>query len=113
MEAAGRLRHRDWTLYDTAHAVFRPKHMTPEELEHGYSWIYERLFSHQSIWRRRPPDCRAAPTNRCTPDLYKPPQRVWELVIKRPSGHSACAAAVEMGRVRCRRGTVALSRSGM
>ena len=31
----GRLLHRDWTLYDTAHAVFRPKHMTPEELEHG------------------------------------------------------------------------------
>ena len=32
MEAEGRLLHRDWTLYDTAHVVFRPKHMTPEEL---------------------------------------------------------------------------------
>jgi len=30
MEAAGRLLHRDWALYDTAHAVFRPKHMSPE-----------------------------------------------------------------------------------
>src|SRR4029077_14002478 len=55
MEAAGRLLHRDWTRYDTAHAVFRPKHMSPEELEQGYSWIYDRLFSHASIWRRRPP----------------------------------------------------------
>ena len=36
MEAEGRLLHRDWTLYDTAHAVFRPKHMSPEELEQGY-----------------------------------------------------------------------------
>ena len=33
MEAEGRLLHRDWTLYDTGHVVFRPKHMTPEELE--------------------------------------------------------------------------------
>src|SRR5579863_6347992 len=54
MEAEGRLLHRDWTRYDTGHAVFRPKHMTPEELEQGYAWIYERLFSHASIWRRRP-----------------------------------------------------------
>jgi radical SAM superfamily enzyme YgiQ (UPF0313 family) len=60
MEAEGRLLHRDWTLYDTAHAVFRPKHMSPEELEQGYAWIYERLFSHASIWRRRPEDWRAA-----------------------------------------------------
>jgi radical SAM superfamily enzyme YgiQ (UPF0313 family) len=54
MESAGRLLHRDWSLYDTAHAVFRPKHMSPEELEQGYEWIYRRLFSHASIWRRRP-----------------------------------------------------------
>src|SRR5690242_12655257 len=32
MEAAGRLLHRDWSLYDTSHAVFRPQHMTPEEI---------------------------------------------------------------------------------
>src|SRR5262249_49051141 len=61
MESAGRLLHRDWSLYDTAHCVFRPKHMTPEELEEGYAWIYERLFSHASIWRRRPEDVRAVP----------------------------------------------------
>ena len=59
MEAEGRLLHRDWALYDTAHAVFRPKHMTPEELEQGYAWMYQRLFSHASIWRRRPADWRA------------------------------------------------------
>src|SRR2546426_2188445 len=45
MEGEGRLLHRDWALYDTAHAVFRPKHMSPEELEQGYAWIYQRLFS--------------------------------------------------------------------
>ena len=57
----GRLLHRDWTLYDTGHAVFRPKHMTPEELEHGYAWIYQRLFSHASIWRRRPAGLAGGP----------------------------------------------------
>ena len=54
MEAEGRLLHRDWALYDTAHVVFRPRHMTPEELAEGYAWCYRRLFSHGSIWRRRP-----------------------------------------------------------
>ena len=35
MESQGRLLHKDWRLYDTAHAVFRPRNMTPEELEDG------------------------------------------------------------------------------
>ena len=56
MEAEGRLLHRDWAKYDTAHVVFRPKQMTPEELFLGYDWLYRRLFSHASIWRRRPPE---------------------------------------------------------
>ncbi len=29
MEAEGRILHRDWSLYDTGHAVFQPRHMTP------------------------------------------------------------------------------------
>ena len=61
MESEKRLLHRDWTLYDTAHAVFQPRHMAPEELEQGYAWIYDRLFSHSSIWRRRPEDWNAVP----------------------------------------------------
>lgn len=52
MESEGRLLHRDWSRYDTAHVVFRPRHMTPDELAEGYAWCYERLFSHASIWRR-------------------------------------------------------------
>jgi hypothetical protein len=37
MEAEGRLLHKDWSFYDTAHCVFRPKHMSPEEFEAGYA----------------------------------------------------------------------------
>src|SRR5205823_8299705 len=82
MEAQGRLLHRDWTLYDTAHAVFQPRHMTPEELEHGYAWTYQRLFSHSSIWRRRPEDWRAVPLYLAMSYLYKRSNRFWHLLIK-------------------------------
>src|SRR5678815_4243163 len=71
MEQEGRLLHRNWALYDTAHAVFRPKRMTAEELEQGYAWIYQRLFSHASIWRRRPEDWRAVPLYLAMSYLYK------------------------------------------
>src|SRR5256885_1117225 len=56
MEGEGRLLHTDWSRYDTAHVVFRPKRMTAGQLAEGYAWCYHRLFSHASIWRRRPDD---------------------------------------------------------
>ncbi|MCB9850512.1 MAG: DUF4070 domain-containing protein [Phycisphaerales bacterium] len=59
LDEDGRLLHRDWERYDTAHAVFQPRHMTPQQLEEGYAWCYRRLFSHASIWKRRPADPRA------------------------------------------------------
>ena len=40
MEAEGRLLHKDWSRYDTAHVVFSPRHMTAEELAEGYAWCY-------------------------------------------------------------------------
>ena len=83
-EAEGRLLHRDWDKYDTAHVVFRPKHMTPEELLLGYDWLYRRLFSHASIWRRRPRDVREAmATYFAGCYLYKRSNRLWHFLIKR------------------------------
>ena len=35
LEAEGRLLHRNWDEYDTGHVVFRPKHMSCEELDAG------------------------------------------------------------------------------
>lgn len=52
MEAEGRLLHRNWSLYDTYHAVFRPKGMTPEQLEEGYSRSKRQFASWRSILRR-------------------------------------------------------------
>jgi radical SAM superfamily enzyme YgiQ (UPF0313 family) len=100
MEAAGRLLHRNWSLYDTAHAVFRPKHMTPEELEQGYGWIYQRLFSHASIWRRRPEDWRAVAPYLAMSYLYKRSNRFWHLLIKHKLVHDVWRPWVELTRIR-------------
>src|SRR6202035_1856191 len=100
MEGARRLLHRDWTLYDTAHAVFRPKHMSAEELEQGYAWIYQRLFSHSSIWRRRPEDWRAVAPYLAMSYLYKSSNRFWRLLIKHHLVHAAWRPLVELTRLR-------------
>jgi radical SAM superfamily enzyme YgiQ (UPF0313 family) len=112
MEAEGRLLHRDWSLYDTSHAVFRPKHMTPEELEHGYAWTYQRLFSHASIWRRRPQDWRAVPLYLAMSYLYKRSNRFWHLLIKHNLVNPVWSPLVELTRLRHLSYRKRLARSG-
>ena len=82
MEGAGRILHKDWSLYDTGHVVFRPRHMSPEQLAEGYAWCYERLFSHASIWRRRPGDWRAVPAYLLMSYLYKRSNGLWHWLIR-------------------------------
>lgn len=89
MESEGRLLHRDWSLYDTAHVVFQPKHMSPDALAEGYAWLYTRLFSHASIWRRRPSDLRAVLPYLAMSYLYKRSNRIWHTLIR----HRLTAAA--------------------
>src|SRR3954447_5215142 len=81
-EGEGRLLHRNWDLYDTAHVVFQPKRMSPEELENGYAWCYETLFSHRSIWRRRPLDSDAVLGYLAMSYLYKRSNLFWHLLIR-------------------------------
>ncbi len=100
IEREGRLLHRDWALYDTAHAVFRPKHMTPEELERGYGWLYQRLFSHTSIWRRRPEDWAAVAPYLAMAYLYKRSNRFWKFLIQHHLVHAVWRPLVEVTRLR-------------
>jgi len=83
VEAEGRILHRNWDLYDTAHVVFRPGRMTERELAEGYSWCYRRLFSHRSIWHRRPLDPRAVLPYLAMSYLYKRSNRIWHLLIRK------------------------------
>jgi radical SAM superfamily enzyme YgiQ (UPF0313 family) len=112
MESEDRLLHRDWSLYDTAHAVFRPKNMTADELEEGYAWIYKRLFSHTSIWRRRPEDWRAAAPYLAMSYLYKRSNRFWHLLIKHNLVHTVWRPLVELTRLRHLRYRRSLQGSG-
>ncbi len=48
----GRLLHRDWSRYDTRHAVFRPRRMSPEQLEAGRRKMYRDFYRYGSILRR-------------------------------------------------------------
>jgi len=100
MESEGRLLHKDWSRYDTAHVVFRPNHMTPEELAQGYGWIYQRLFSHASIWRRRPEEWQAVAPYLAMSYLYKRSNRFWRLLIKHNLVHAVWHPLVEWTRRR-------------
>jgi len=100
LEASGRLLHRDWDLYDTAHVVFRPRRMSPEQLAEGYAWCYRRLFTHRSIWARRPRDLSALPPYLAGAYLYKRANRIWYFLIRHRQVARVWRPLVELGRRR-------------
>jgi radical SAM superfamily enzyme YgiQ (UPF0313 family) len=51
MQAAGRITHSDWNLYDTRHVVYRPALLTPEVLEAGYWRAYRDFYRWGSIFQ--------------------------------------------------------------
>jgi radical SAM superfamily enzyme YgiQ (UPF0313 family) len=100
LQSEGRILHRDWSLYDTAHCVFRPKNMSPEELEHGYGWLYQRVYAPDAVWARRPEDPRAVPAYLAMSLLYKKSNAVWRHLIERGWVRRAWAPLVELTRWR-------------
>ncbi len=100
MQSQGRLLHREWRLYDTAHVVFRPKQMTAQQLTDGYAWCYRRLFSHRSIWYRRPSGVRAVLPYLATSYLYKRSNWLWHLLIRHQLTAAVWRPLVEATRVR-------------
>ena len=100
LEAEGRILTRDWEKYDTAHVVFQPRHMTPADLEQGYGWLYQRLFSHASICNRRPEDWRAVAPYLGMSYLYKRSNPIWHLLIRLRMVHAVWAPLIEWTRVR-------------
>jgi len=44
----GRLLHKDWGLYNGAHAVFQPARMSPEQLEAGYHYLWREYYREKS-----------------------------------------------------------------
>jgi hypothetical protein len=84
MEAAGRLLHRDWDLYDTRHAVFRPARMTPDELEEGYLRAGRDFYRWGSILRgaAAQPDLASGLRHAAYAIGWKKCEPVWDLLIR-------------------------------
>ncbi len=100
LESEGRLLHRNWDEYDTAHVVFQPRQMSPQELLLGYDWMYRRLFSHASIWQRRPAEPSALPAYLAGCYLYKRSNRLWHFLIKHRLVRRVWRPLVEVTRLR-------------
>jgi radical SAM superfamily enzyme YgiQ (UPF0313 family) len=49
---ANRILTRDWELYDGQHVVFRPLHMTPQQLAAGHERAWKNVYRYSAIARR-------------------------------------------------------------
>ena len=52
LQRENRIIDTDWENYDMNHVVFRPRKMTPEELQDGFNRAYRELYGHRSILKR-------------------------------------------------------------
>ena len=52
MEKEGRITDKDWSKYHTSEVIFRPKGMTPDELQRGYWWAYRQTYSLKNMLKR-------------------------------------------------------------
>jgi len=84
MDAAGRLRHRDWDLYDTRHAVFEPARMSAAALEDGYWRAYRQFYRWSSIARGAAAhqDLAGALRHAAYAAGWKKFEPLWDLVIR-------------------------------
>ncbi len=51
MQKAGRIKTRDWDLYDTRHVVYEPKNLSAEEIEVGYWWSYKEFYKWSNVFK--------------------------------------------------------------
>jgi len=52
LQRENRIIHTDWEKYDMNHVVFKPKKMTPRQLQDGFNWVYKRLYGYRSMLTR-------------------------------------------------------------
>jgi radical SAM superfamily enzyme YgiQ (UPF0313 family) len=100
LEKEGRILHRNWDLYDTAHVVFQPRRISESQLQSGYEHCYKRLFSHASIWKRRPREGRAVVPYFAMSYLYKRSNWLWHLLIRHRLTATAWRLLIEWTRLR-------------
>ena len=52
LKQEGRILTEDWSRYDMATVVFRPKRVTVQELQEGFWWVNKEFYSLRSMFRR-------------------------------------------------------------
>lgn len=52
LESENRIFERNWAMYDVQHCVFKPKNMSPQELDEGNIWAWEETYKNLSIAKR-------------------------------------------------------------
>lgn len=52
LEQEGRILSRDWKYYTGSTVQFIPKLMSPQELEEGYYYAIQKVYSYKNIWQR-------------------------------------------------------------
>ncbi len=84
IEKEGRLKHRDWDLYDTRHAVFEPARMSGEVLERGYWRAYRDFYSWRNLFAGASTKSSLAPAVRhfAYAAGWKKCEPLWHLLIR-------------------------------
>jgi len=84
LTAQGRITTRNWDLYDTRHAVFRPTGMSARRLESGYWSAYEEFYRWSSILRavRTKGTLAGRLRHLAYTGAWKKFEPLWNLVIK-------------------------------
>jgi radical SAM superfamily enzyme YgiQ (UPF0313 family) len=82
--AEGRITDEDWDHYDTRHVVFRPRHLSPEELLAGYRKAYRRFYAWPAILRGAAgqPTLHGAARQLAYAGGWKRFEPFWDLVIR-------------------------------
>ncbi|MGV7929755.1 MAG: B12-binding domain-containing radical SAM protein [Spirochaetota bacterium] len=52
LEKENRILSKDWKLYTGSTVMFMPKLMSPQELEDGYYYAIQKVYSYKNIWKR-------------------------------------------------------------
>jgi hypothetical protein len=74
--------------------------MSAEQLADGYAWSYQRLFTHRSIWARRPEDLGSLPAYLAGAYLYKRSNFLWHLLIRSRLTAAVWRPLIDLGRRR-------------
>ncbi len=84
MTAHDRMVTRNWNLYDTRHVVYRPLHLSPEELKQGYDWSYDSFYRWRSIFEAASvhESAKHRLKHCCYSAGWKKFERAWDFVIR-------------------------------